>query len=137
MSFQRLWRIKDVMLGLIGSKCLDCGFISYPPKLVCPKCRSRRIERVELGTSGRVVSYTIINVPMDGFENMTPLIIALVEIGGGRVLTQLTNVKPEEVYVGMEVEATIRISGETVDGYIPYVVKFKPKTSKLHSLTHS
>ncbi len=118
--------MKDALLGLIGTRCLDCGFTAYPPKKSCPKCRSRNTKTVELGRVGKVVSYTVINVPMSGFEKMTPITIALVDVGGCIILTQLTGVRPEEVYVGMEVEATIRRSAETIDGYIPYIIKFKP-----------
>ncbi len=125
MSFQRIWRLKDILLNLVGIKCSDCGYTSYPPKAACPKCSSRNVSRISLGSSGKVVSYTVINVPIEGFENMLPLVIALVETDNGRVLTQLTNVKPEEVYIGMEVEATVRRSATTLDGYVPYIVKFK------------
>ncbi|MEM1983235.1 MAG: Zn-ribbon domain-containing OB-fold protein, partial [Sulfolobales archaeon] len=126
---QRIWRLKDVLLDLVGIRCNDCGYTCYPPKAACPKCSSRNIERIPLGTLGKIVSYTVINVPIEGFENMSPLLIALVETNNGKVLTQLTNVKPEEVYIGMEVEATIRRSAMTLDGYVPYIVKFKPKGS--------
>ncbi|MEM0361191.1 MAG: Zn-ribbon domain-containing OB-fold protein [Sulfolobales archaeon] len=129
MSFQRLWRLKDVLLDLVGIRCLDCGYTCYPPKAACPKCSSRNVEKTALGNSGRILSYTVVNVPIEGFENMSPLVIALIETSNGKVLTQLTNVKPEEVYIGMEVEATIRRSAMTLDGYVPYIVKFKPKGS--------
>ncbi len=129
MSFQRMWRLKDFLLNLVGTKCLSCGYVYYPPKAACPKCSSRNIEKVSLGSTGKVISYTVINVPIEGFESMSPLIIALVDTGNGRVLTQLTNVKPDEVYVGMEVEATVRKSATTLDGYVPYIIKFKPKNS--------
>lgn len=129
MTFQRIWRLKDVLLDLVGIKCLDCGYTSYPPKTACPKCSSRNVKKIALGGFGKVISYTVVNVPIEGFENMLPLVIALVETENGRVLTQLTNVKPEEVYIGMEVEATVRRSAMTLDGYVPYIVKFKPKRS--------
>ncbi|MCS7108818.1 MAG: Zn-ribbon domain-containing OB-fold protein [Sulfolobales archaeon] len=129
MSFQRIWRLKDILLDLVGIRCKDCGYTCYPPKAACPKCSSRNIERIALGSVGKIVSYTVVNVPIEGFENMSPLVIALVETSNGKVLTQLTNVKPEEVRLGMEVEATIRRSAMTLDGYVPYIVKFKPKES--------
>jgi len=128
VSFQRIWRLKDIYLNLIATKCLDCGYVSYPPKAACPKCSSRKVERVKLNDVGKVVSYTVITVPIEGFEKLSPFIIALVDVGGAKILTQLTNVSADEVRIGMEVEATVRRTAETLDGYIPYVVKFRPSS---------
>ena len=73
-----------------------------------------------------MLSYTILNIPVEGFESKVPLILALVELGKARILTQLTDVEVGEVYIGMPVEATIRKSPQMIEGATHYIIKFKP-----------
>ncbi len=125
-TVQRIWRFKRRLIKLTASKCLKCGYIAYPPKHACPRCGSRDLVSLDLPSKGRIETYTILNVPIKGFENSLPLIIALIRLGDALVMSEVINVKPEEVREGMEVEATIAPSARTLDGAIPYVVKFKP-----------
>ncbi len=82
--------------------------------------------REELPKSGELLTYTVLNVPIKGFEAQAPLIVGLIKLGDARVLAQLTDVKPEEVKAGMRVVATVRRTAPTLDGVVPYVVKFRP-----------
>jgi len=134
-TIQRIWRIKNILLRLISTRCLECGFIAYPPKASCPKCGSRKVVEEELPKVGEVLTYTVINVPLKGFEEFTPLIIGLIKLGDAKVLAELVDVKPEDVHIGMKVVATLRRSAKTLDGVIPYVLKFKPLTLKLNTTT--
>jgi len=133
-TIQRIWRLRNRLIRLSGTKCQDCGLVTYPPKAACPKCGSRNLIEIELPRKGEVLTYTILNVPIKGFEQYAPLIIAIIKLGDAKVLAQLTDVKPEEVRVGMKVQATIRRTAPTLDGVVPYVVKFKPiKGGKISS----
>ncbi len=125
-TIQRIWRLRNRLIRLSGTKCQDCGFVAYPPKAVCPKCGSRNLIEIELPREGEVLTYTMLNVPIKGFEQYAPLVIAIIKLGDAKVLAQLTDVKPEEVQEGMRVQATIRRTAPTLDGVVPYVVKFKP-----------
>jgi uncharacterized OB-fold protein len=95
----------------------------------CPVCGSRELREESLPREGEVLSYTIIRVPAKGFEDFTPLIIALIKLGDAKVLAEVVDVKPEEVSVGMRVVATVRRTAQTIDGGVPYVIKFKPLRS--------
>ncbi len=125
-TIQRIWRLRNRLIRLSGTKCQDCGLVTYPPKAACPKCGSRNLIEIELPREGEVLTYTVLNIPIKGFEQYAPLIIAIIKLGEAKVLAQLTDVKPEEVRVGMRVQATIRRTAPTLDGVVPYVVKFKP-----------
>ncbi len=125
-TIQRIWRLRDRLIRLSGTKCNKCGLVTYPPKAACPRCGSRDVIEIELPREGEVLTYTILNVPIKGFEDYAPLVIALIKLGEAKVLAQLTDVRPEEVKVGMKVKATIRRTAPTLDGVVPYVVKFKP-----------
>lgn len=125
-TLQRVWRLKNTILNLIASRCLACGYVMYPPKIRCPVCGSRELREEKLPREGEVLSYTVIQVPPKGFEEFTPLIIALIKLGDARILSEVVDIKPENMYVGMRVIATLRRSAETIDGGVPYVIKFKP-----------
>ncbi len=125
-TLQRIWRLKNTILNLVASRCLACGYVTYPPKMRCPVCGSRELREERLPREGEVLSYTIIRVPAKGFENFTPVIIALIKLGDAKVLSEVVDVKPEDVSIGMRVVATVRKSAETIDGGVPYVTKFKP-----------
>jgi len=128
-TIQRVWRLKNTLLNLLASRCSVCGHVTYPPKMRCPVCGSRELREESLPREGEVLSYTIIRVPAKGFEDFTPLIIALIKLGDAKVLAEVVDVKPEEMSVGMRVAATVRRTAQTIDGGVPYVIKFKPLRS--------
>lgn len=132
-TIQRIWRLRNTLLKLTATRCLDCGYISFPPKAACPKCGSKNVIREELPREGEVLTYTVLNVPIKGFETYAPLIIAIIKLGDARVLAQLTDVKPNEAEMGMKVVATIRRTAPTLDGVVPYVIKFRPLRSELEA----
>ncbi|MBI5166990.1 MAG: OB-fold domain-containing protein [candidate division NC10 bacterium] len=61
-----------------ASKC-HCGKISAPPAPFCPSC-GKPMEECLLPTYGRILSYTVLYSPPEGFSS--PLSIALVELEG-------------------------------------------------------
>ena len=128
MSPARVWRERGARYRLEGSKCRKCGRVFYPPKPACPYCGSLEVEKVELPKRGKVISYTIEYTVPEGYRHLAPLIIALIELENGvKVLAPLTDVKPDEVYIGMPVEATLRrVWEESNEGLIVYGIKFAP-----------
>jgi uncharacterized OB-fold protein len=127
-SVPRVWRERAKKYRLLGGKCPACGSVVYPHRQVCPYCGSEGLQLVELPRRGRVISYTVIRHPPSDFVGKEPYVAAIVELeGGARVLAQLTDVKPEEVREGMEVEAVLRRYREqSPDGIIEYGIKFRP-----------
>ena len=127
ISPSRTWRYKRERYMLVGSKCADCGRTHYPPRRTC-QCGSRRVEEVVLPSRGRVLSYTITYNVQEGYRDYAPVIFGIVELeGGSRVLAQLTDVNPEELKPGMEVEGSLRrIVEEGETGLVRYGIKFRP-----------
>ena len=41
-------------------KCTQCGYIRYPPSIVCPKCHSMETEWVRLSGKGKVFGITLV-----------------------------------------------------------------------------
>ncbi len=127
-TVQRIWRLSKIHTKLIGSECTNCGYKFFPPKVACPKCGSRELRALRLPSRGKVITYTIIRVPPRGFSKRKYIIIAVIDLGGVRVLSELVNCDVNSVKEGMEVEATIRKSFASIEEVESYIVKFKPVT---------
>lgn len=127
-SIPKTWRERKPHYLLEATKCKNCGKIHYPPRTVCDKCGSRDLERTRLSGEGRIVSYTVQYVVLDGFRDYAPIIYAIVELKEGiKVLAPLTDVKPGDVKTGLKVKAVLRkVSEDGKLGLIRYAIKFKP-----------
>ena len=127
MQVSRYWRHFREKYRLIGGKC-ENGHVFFPYRSVCPVCGSRNVEEYEFSGKGKVLTWTIVRNPPSGFEYYKPYPLALVQLEEGPVvLAQLTDVEPEEIHEGMEVEAVTRKVREfEEDGIILYAYKFRP-----------
>jgi uncharacterized protein len=97
---------------LLIQRCGGCGTLRHPPRPMCPTCQSLEWDTVEASGRGTVYSYVINHHPqIPAFDY--PLVIALVELEEGtRLVTNVLDVAPEDVHVGMPVE----VSFEKPDG---------------------
>lgn len=109
-------------------RCSECGNVAYPPRARCGKCGSSKFENYRLPEKGELLTFTVVRNPPKGFEKMPPYIIGVVKLEDGTVITsQITDVEPEEVSVGIKVEAVFRKVVEDGDsGIIQYAIKFRP-----------
>lgn len=110
---------------LLMQKCAQCGTVNFHPKPWCIDCGSRELDWTEMKQTGTVYSYTVSHaVAMNyfGWKEELPVILGLIDIdGGARMYAQITDVRPEEVTVGMRVEAHFEPIGD--EAGIP---KFRP-----------
>jgi uncharacterized OB-fold protein len=91
---------------------------------MCPHCHSLDFDVVELSGGGEVYSFSILHHPRNPvFEY--PVIAALVQLNEDlRVVTNLVDVDPDNVRIGMPVSVTFV---PTVDGWA--VPVFSPSTA--------
>lgn len=131
MAIPRFWREIGSRYNLIGTKCGNCGKVDFPPRTVCPDCGRKsigRMERLKLGGKGSVVTYTVIHEAPSQFEMQKPYVVAIIELEEGvRLTSQVIDVKPEDVKIGLKVQAAFRKLGQEGDaGVIHYGYKFRP-----------
>ncbi len=90
---------------LLLQRCKQCSKWLHPPRPVCPKCRSRDHEWVPLTGKGSIYSWaTIHESPHPAFKS--PYTVVLVEMDEGpRLVSNMIDVTPEELQIGMSVEA--------------------------------
>ncbi|MDY6862754.1 MAG: Zn-ribbon domain-containing OB-fold protein [Thermodesulfobacteriota bacterium] len=97
------------------TKCKDCGYLPWPPRIICPECLSENLEFVDMPKTGKVFTFTVQygGVPM-GFT--PPTIFAGVEFDNGmRLVVAVIDTKPEEIKIGVEVELkTMQVSRDRV-----------------------
>ncbi len=68
---------------LLGLRCASCEKITCHPMPVCQWCGGRRLERTELSGEGDLMTFTVIRVPPEGFEDDTPYIPCLIKTKEG------------------------------------------------------
>lgn len=88
-------------------RCSACGHYVHPPKPVCPRCLGRSLGWEAVSGRGQVYSFTVNHKPWYPGQEV-PYVIALVELEeqpGLRLTTNLVGCKPEDVTIGMGVEA--------------------------------
>lgn len=94
---------------LEASKCKSCGKINFPPRLVCPNCRSREFETIKLSDEGKILTYTIIRVASDTYSFGTPYGVAIIELNeGAKLMAQITDTKLEDISIGKKVKIVFR-----------------------------
>jgi len=91
------------------TKCQNCGYVAYPPRIICPECYSDNLNYIDLPTRGRVIVFSeeVKGVPL-GFE--PPLIHAVVDLGVEpvrRLLTRIINCPAGYLKRGDEVELAV------------------------------
>jgi uncharacterized OB-fold protein len=98
---------------LLGLKCRSCGAITVPPKIVCRQCASPDMEIVELKGSGKIRTFTTVNVAPEGREEEVPYTIVMVELEEGPwLMGNLGGIDPQNVsmeLIGKKVTMSTKI----------------------------
>jgi len=87
---------------MIGSLCQTCGGVSYPSRRSCPCCQGADITDVQLSGKGDVYSYASIR-EASGAPQALHALVHLSE--GAYVMARLVEIEPEQLFIGMPVEA--------------------------------
>ncbi|MCX6564781.1 MAG: Zn-ribbon domain-containing OB-fold protein [Candidatus Aminicenantes bacterium] len=125
----RAWREYPQRYRLEAEKCTKCGYIAFPPRLVCPQCGNRKFAKTKLAESGKLLTFTIIRVPPEPFEDQAPYAVGIAELADGVKLTaQVVDCDFAGLKVGMPVRLEFRkLYEEGEAGVIYYGYKFVPE----------
>jgi len=92
-------------------RCVRCRHLMVPPRQICSKCRSSTVEWVQLGTKGKLVTYTIVHVAPPQFKHMTPYALGIVEMPEGVKLPSIIRAsRLESLSVGMALEVDFSLN---------------------------
>jgi uncharacterized OB-fold protein len=98
---------------LIGSRCEECGVVTFPEQDSCPRCTSRNVSRRLLSRTGTLWTWTVQGFrpkspPYEGPVEFEPYPVGYVELPGEvKVESILVDVAPEQLRIGMEMELAI------------------------------
>mgnify|MGYP003667361497 FL=1 len=98
--------------ALLGSRCDDCGIVSFPATDACMACSGRSVRVEELPRQGTLWTWTIQRfMPKTPYnsgetpETFQPYGVGYVELPGGvRVEGRLTENDPSKLRIGMPME---------------------------------
>jgi hypothetical protein len=97
-------------------RCRDCGTYIHLPKPSCRACGGSNLAPEPVSGRGVVHTYTVTQTPVPGFD--PPFAVVLVELAeqvGLRLVSNIVDVAPEDIRIGMPVEAVFE---EAADGVI-------------------
>ena len=105
----RYWREIPRRYRLEAARCTSCGEVSYPPRLICPRCRCRTFETVTLQDEGTLVTFTVTRIGPSQFAALTPYAVGIVELDGGvRITVQIADCEFEDLAIGRRVRLEFR-----------------------------
>jgi len=88
---------------LMAGRCLKCGKIHLPPRLLCDNCYGQQFEWVQILGKGKLVTYTVIHVASQQFQALTPYSVGIVELENGlKIPGMIPGLTQEQLKVGME-----------------------------------
>jgi uncharacterized protein len=91
---------------LTACQCVGCGAFRMPPTAYCPECQSSEKAWPVLPGTGKVYSYVVCNrSPYPELPDFTyvPVVVDLDGAPGARLVSNLVDVDPEKVTIGMKV----------------------------------
>ncbi|MCD6225435.1 MAG: hydroxymethylglutaryl-CoA synthase family protein [Deltaproteobacteria bacterium] len=108
--FSKLWRIRDQVHGLIGTRCTKCGTPQFPAQKMCvnPDCEIiGQMEKYRFSDKkGTLLMYTGDNL---AFSPSPPEMYGMIDFeGGGRYQFNITDTDLDVLSVGMPVEMSFR-----------------------------
>jgi uncharacterized OB-fold protein len=124
-----LYRNRDMVQGLVGGKCRNCGTVQYPSQRYCvnPQCNAldSQDEYAFAERAGKVLSYTADALT---YSPDPPTYFGMVQFdGGGRMLMDFSEIEADKIEVGMAVRMAFRIKdADVVRGFVRYFWKAIP-----------
>ena len=90
---------------LVAPKCADCATFRLPPTPFCPNCQSTSIDWVHLSGRATVFSFSVVH-GFPGLPDITlvPAVLDLPDAPGARLVSDIVDVDPADVHIGMEVQ---------------------------------
>ena len=112
---------------IVGTHCEACDLTYVPATLFCERCFAALNEWVPVESTGYVFTYTVVFQDLDDNPLEVPAILAYVKLDGsdGGLVHYLGEIDPEDVFIGMEVEAVFKDAAER-EGSILDIRYFRP-----------
>lgn len=102
---------------LVAQHCTACGTVQVVPRSWCGACQSPALEWRDMELQGTVASFSVVHRgPTAAFRDVTPYVLALVDVAGGtRLMLNIRGDDCEQVQIGDAVTITFEPRGD--DGF--------------------
>jgi uncharacterized OB-fold protein len=121
---------------LLARECRSCRRVLVPPRMFCEECFRPTDRWVEVEDTGRVNTFSICYIRWDMEPLDEPELPAVIEIDGASpgmgIMHKLGEVAPDDVAVGMEVEA-VWVPDDERTGSILDIRYFRPRAARLRT----
>jgi uncharacterized protein len=99
---------------LLLQRCSQCQTYRHPPNPICPACLSSELEWVPASGRGIVYTFSVVQHAFRrAWQPLVPYVLAVIELAEGpRLLSNVVEVPPEEVRIGMDVELVFAPTSE-------------------------
>lgn len=90
---------------LVAPQCRECKRFRLPPTPFCPQCQSTAVDWPELSGRGAVYSFSVVRgLPGMADLLLVPIVVELPDAPGARLVSNLIDIDPEQVSIGMDVQ---------------------------------
>ncbi len=102
---------------LVAQRCRQCTTVLFPAGSICAKCGSNELDQIELSSTGRVWSWTMVHRAPAGMK--APYFVAWVDFPEGPRLFGQVSGEPGSLHSGMKVRLAFGTppSGKPDDAY--------------------
>lgn len=113
---------------LYAQRCSNCSeAFSSLSRVYCANCGKETMQRMLLSTSGTIYTYTVVHQPLRGSLMEPPYVIAQVRMPEGvSIQTIMTDIEPDRMKIGMEVEICLKQVDENDEGEAVVNYFFRP-----------
>jgi hydroxymethylglutaryl-CoA synthase len=128
-----LYRNRDMVTGLVGGRCRNCGTLQFPRGRYCvnPKCNAldSQDDQPFSDLGSKVMSYT---ADVLTYSPDPPAYYGMVQFeGGGRMMADFADVDDGKVEVGMPMRMMFRIKeDDAARGFVRYFWKAAPAANQ-------
>ncbi|MEC4018510.1 Zn-ribbon domain-containing OB-fold protein [Streptomyces sp. H27-D2] len=105
----------------IGERCPACRKVYVPPRGACPTCGIATDEQVEVGPSGTVTTYCIVNIKARNLDIEVPYVYAHIALDGADLALhgRIGGIPYDQVRMGLRVEPVWTEGSRHPDHYRP------------------
>jgi hypothetical protein len=87
-------------------RCSECGYLRWPPEMICPECLTRGGEWVDLKGEGEIWSFAVYHRAMNpAFSDEVPYAVAMIRLVEGIEMIGRIAGPPGEIHIGQKVRA--------------------------------
>ena len=125
LAGERFYRAIQNEGKILGTRCEKCQRTYVPAAMFCERCFTELDSWIDVGTTGKVHTFTLLHQDLDGKHQEEPEIVALVQLGDGGLIHRLGEIEADQVVIGLEVEAVFLPESDR-HGAIQDIKYFRP-----------